>query len=119
MSAGSLFRKECRNPKCIHRNKHQTRSQLTKRYSNMTFFSCPMCSLHVADIVNGRTTATNDKKVTQLIYCSHLCLNQDWTLRHQYECAGRKDSSGKKIVSTLDPTEVRRIEKSTPFIKTG
>ena len=40
-------------------------------------------------------------------------------MRHQYECVGLKDSNGKKIVPTLDPVEVRRIEKSTPFIKTG
>jgi len=85
----------------------------------MTFFSCQRCSAHVADIVNGRTVATEDKKLTTLIYCSHHCLNQDWQLQHQYECPGRKDALGHKIVTTLDPQEVRRIEKSTPFIKTG
>ena len=29
------------------------------------------------------------------------------------------DAAGRKIVTTLDPAEVRRIEKSTPFIKQG
>ncbi len=85
----------------------------------MTFFSCQHCSQHVANIVNGRTQPTEEQKVTNFIYCSHHCLNQDWTLRHQYECAGRKDALGRKIIDTLDPTEVRKIEKSTPFIKTG
>ena len=85
----------------------------------MTFFSCQRCSAHVADIVNGKMQATADQKVSSLIYCSHHCLNQDWQMRHQYECPGRKDASGRRIVTTLDPTEVKRIEKSTPFIKTG
>ena len=77
-----LFRKECRNPKCIHRNKNQTRTQLSRKYANMTFFSCQRCSAHVADVVNGRTQLNGDQKVTSLIYCSHHCLNQDWQLRH-------------------------------------
>lgn len=95
----------------------------------MTFFSCQKCSPHVADIVNGRTSSTtanaptadsaSASKVTNLIYCSHHCLNQDWQLRHQYECTGHKYANGRKIVTSLDPQEVRRIEKSTPFIKTG
>ena len=114
-----LFRKECRNPKCIHRNKGITRTVLARKYANMTFFSCYRCSPHVADIVNGRKAPVGDQKVTSLIYCSHHCLNQDWQLRHQYECPGRKDALGRKIVNELDPAEVRRIEKSTPFIKTG
>lgn len=85
----------------------------------MTFFSCPHCSPHVAAIVNGRTTASGDKKLSSFIYCSHHCLNQDWQLRHQYDCNGRKDANGKKIIPQLDVIEVKRIEKSTPFIKTG
>jgi len=40
-------------------------------------------------------------------------------MRHQYECPGRKDALGRRIVTTLDPQEVKRIEKSTPFIKAG
>ena len=48
------FRKECRNPKCIHRNKNQNKTQLLQKYSYMTFFSCLRCSAHVADIINGR-----------------------------------------------------------------
>ena len=40
-------------------------------------------------------------------------------MRHQYECPGRKDALGRKIVNELDPFEVRRIEKSSLFIKTG
>ena len=81
-SMSRMFRKECRNPKCIHRNKNQTRTQLSRKYANMTFFSCQRCSVHVADIVNGRAQPTGDQKVTSLIYCSHHCLNQDWQLRH-------------------------------------
>ena len=40
-------------------------------------------------------------------------------MRHQYECdKGRKDpATGRKIEPSLD--EVRKIEKSTPFIKQG
>jgi hypothetical protein len=52
---GRFFRKECRNAKCIHRNKNVTKTQLTRKYSQMTFFSCSHCSPHVANIVNGRT----------------------------------------------------------------
>ena len=55
-----MFRKECRNPKCIHRSKNQTRTQLSRKYANMTFFSCQRCSAHVADIVNGRAQPVGD-----------------------------------------------------------
>lgn len=40
-------------------------------------------------------------------------------MSHQYECVGRIDSKGKRVVETLDPAEVKRIERSTPFIKPG
>lgn len=46
-----------------------------------------------------------------------LCLRQDWNLRHWHECAGAEPTTRK--AQRMDPEEVRRIEKTTPFIKLG
>ena len=41
-------------------------------------------------------------------------------MRHQFECQGSpEDRAAKKRANMLDPEEVKRIEKTTPFIKTG
>ena len=116
----SQFRKECRNARCIHRKQSgSTRVALLRKYANMMFFSCPHCAPDAADIVNGKVQASSSKKPSPVIYCSQVCLRQDWQMSHQYECAGRIDSKGKRVVETLDPAEVKRIERSTPFIKPG
>lgn len=90
-----------------------------RKYNNMMFFSCPHCAPDAADIVNGKVSASESRKPSPVIYCSQVCLRQDWQMNHQYECTGRIDSKGKAVVQTLDQAEVKRIERSTPFIKPG
>ena len=115
-------RRECRNAKCLHRRGNPGRTVIQKKYNETKFLSCHRCSPHVAKLVNSKEPLDSKQmsQVTPYIYCSQICLRQDWQVRHQFECQGSaEDRAAKKRANMLDPAKVQEIEKTTPFIKTG
>jgi hypothetical protein len=93
---------ECRNEKCLHRKQSSQKQGLTKKPAASDIVQCLQCP---------------DEDAKKFQYCSMLCLRQDWNLRHWHECRGNAQT--KKKAQRLDPEEVRKIEKTTPFIKLG
>ena len=94
--------RQCRNDKCLHRKQITSKQALMRKYAAIDFVACSKC--------------VNDVSQT-FVYCSMLCLRQDWNLRHWHECSGGQQSV--RTIQQLDADEVRKIEKTTPFIKLG
>lgn len=75
-------KKECRNEKCLHRKQVTSKQALARKYAAIEFIQCPKCIQSKDDV--------KAKDHFKFIYCSMLCLRQDWNLRHCRECSGSR-----------------------------
>mmetsp|Transcript_13888 Transcript_13888/g.9809 ORF Transcript_13888/g.9809 Transcript_13888/m.9809 type:complete len:104 (+) Transcript_13888:19-330(+) len=83
---------ECNNVECIEKLDMPTKQQLRARYANVKFIACPQCN--------------------SAFYCSQRCLQQDLHNDHLFKCKGTPGD-------LIDSGILKRIEKTTPFIKAG
>ena len=97
----------------MQRRRVERRQTASKLYKNTMFISCPFCSKGVDDIVNGKTPSNSSVSLKEplIIYCSDICRQKDWQVRHQFDCPGKKN------MIVVDEEEVKHIEKTNLFLR--
>ena len=80
-------------------------------YKNTMFVSCPFCQKGVDDVVNGKIPFKGQLPDPLYIYCSDICRQKDWQIRHQFDCTGKRN------MVRVTEDEVKRIEKNNLFLR--